>query len=111
MTVITSSWRDVFNPRHEMVMLATAAMEICWAYGFFALILQAGGHGQRGISAFTFAALILCAIYSTRFVLNSALRQQRKQTIMVVIALVSIMLAIRGTLFSDYALLDLSWMG
>ncbi|MEP7200302.1 MAG: DUF4129 domain-containing protein [Chloroflexota bacterium] len=107
----TITWRDAINPRFELVMLTTAALEICWAYGFFALALQASGNGQRGVSVFTFGALVLAAIYSTRFMLNTTLPQRRKQSISLALALGSIALALRATFFSNYGVFDLSWLG
>lgn len=110
MTTATTNWRDVFNPRRELLLLSSAALEICWAYGFFEMILNGTGHGQRGVSVFLFAALMIFAIYSSRLILNSNLPLARQQGTLVVIALVSILLTIRATLFSNYGLFDLSWL-
>jgi hypothetical protein len=111
MTNTAERWSDLFNPRHELVLLASAGLEICWAYGFFALVLAAMGHGDRGVSVFTFATLVVVAIYCARFMVNSELPLRRKQALGIGLALLSIMLAIRATLFSAYGLLDLGWVG
>ena len=105
------NWRDAINPRRELMVLCSTALEICWSYGFFGMALEASGHGHRGVSVFTYGALVFAAIYSTRFLLNSTLAQSRKQSVSIVIALCAILLAIRGTLYSDFALLDASWLG
>jgi Domain of unknown function (DUF4129) len=104
-------WSDLFNPRHELVLLASAGLEICWAYGFFALALAAMGHAERGVSVFTFAALVIAGIYGARFTLNSDLPLRRKQAVGVGLAALSIMLAIRLTLFANYGVFDLGWIG
>lgn len=104
-------WSDLFNPRHELVLLASAGLEICWAYGFFAVALAASGHAERGVSVFTFAALVLAGIYGARFTLNSDLTLRRKQVASLGLAVLSIMLAIRLTLFANYSAFDLGWIG
>jgi hypothetical protein len=110
-TQTAERWSDAFNPRHELVLLASAGLETCWAYGFFAVALAAMGNGQRGVSVFTFGALVVAAIYSARFTLNSELPLRRKQALGVGLALLAIMVALRATLFVDYGLLDLQWIG
>jgi hypothetical protein len=104
-------WRDVINPRRELMIWCGTAMETCWSFGFFALALEASGHSNRGVSVFTYGTLVCIAIYSTRFLLNSDWTQNRKQVTSVVIAICTILLAIRGTLYSDFALFDISWLG
>ncbi len=103
--------QPLFNPRRELMTLASAALEICWVYGFFEVALYASGHAQRGVSVWLFAGLVLFAIYSTRFVLNSAWPLSRQQVVIVTLALVSIVMAMRLTLFSNSPLADLTWLG
>src|ERR1700687_4973189 len=95
MTNTTLSWSDLINPRHELVLLASAGLEICWAYGFFALVLAVMRPAESGVSVFTFAALVIAGIYSARFTLNSDMPLQRKQAASMGLALLSIMIAVR----------------
>jgi hypothetical protein len=104
----TTTWQDVFNPRRELLTLSCAAMELCWAYGFFAVGLAMGGEQRVGV--FVFAALVAVALYSSRFLLNSRLRLQQQQTLSIALALLSILMMLRLTIFSHLTPFDLSWL-
>ncbi len=111
MTATTLNWREFFHPRRELLLLCAAALELCWTYSVFALLWAAGGHGERGVSVFLFVVLLLFAIYGARLILNSTLPPREQKIAIVVVALGSILFAIRSTLYSTYAPLDLSWLG
>lgn len=104
----TTTWQDVFNPRRELLTLSCAAMELCWAYGFFGVALAV--MGEPRVSVFTFATLVAIALYSSRFLLNSHLRLRQQQTLSVTLAALSIFIVLRLTVFSHFTPLDLSWL-
>jgi hypothetical protein len=104
----TTTWQDVFNPRRELLTLSCAAMELCWAYGFFGVALAVMGEPRVGV--FAFAALVVLALYSSRFLLNSNLRLRQQQTLSVILAVFSILAVLRLTVFSHLTPLDLSWL-
>ena len=110
MSTATLAWRDIFKPRRELLLLCAAGFELCWTYSLFALAWAASGHGERGVSIYLFAALLLFAIYSARLVLNTSLEARAQKVVIVVLALISILLAIRATLYFNYAPLDWSWL-
>jgi hypothetical protein len=106
----TLNWREYFKPRRELLLLCTAAMELCWTYSVFALVWGGGGHGERGISLWLFAGLLVFALYGARVVLNSVLQPRDQKLVIVALALLSILLATRATLFSNYSPFDWSWL-
>src|SRR5437588_1494228 len=53
---------------------------------------------------------MLLAIYSARLVLNTSLQPRAQKVAIVVLALTSILLAIRATIYFNYAPLDWSWL-
>ncbi|MBI1800189.1 MAG: DUF4129 domain-containing protein [Chloroflexi bacterium] len=110
MTTATA-WSQILNPRRELLMLSSAAMETCWAFAIFEIALHAGGAASHGVTIGLYFSLLLFAIYGSRAALNAALPMARQRWLTVTLALGTIVLAMRISIFSNYAPLDFGWLG
>ncbi|MFN2169074.1 MAG: DUF4129 domain-containing protein [Anaerolineae bacterium] len=107
-TVLRSEFSTA-NGRREVIYVALAAAEICWAAPVFLLAVQARSPHSPASLWLGMLALLLGFFYIYRLLMRADFSMRRLQVLLVGILLLSIVLMLRFHVYADAGLSGIDW--
>jgi hypothetical protein len=105
-----------FNWRHELLTVATLAMEAFWLYAWLRFFFDMLGPAGRYLALLSCFLLLFLATYAGRLLAPAADHDEddaevrRRQVAMVGLIAVAVLLVVHAALFSSYAVWNPAWV-
>ena len=97
------------NSRREVIYIALATAEVCWAAPVFLLVVQSRSPHPPYSLWLAMVALLLGTFYVYRLLMRTDLSLRRLQGLLVGLLLVSLVLMVRFHIYTDAGLTGIDW--